>query len=101
MTEKELRKVIREEVKKIQEASGPLWPTKNLDKKEFYNFWASINLANDRLGDYMDYMNKGKSKDAGFNLSVGLDGLIDINKDIKKMIDLVQKEVKEKNYLNN
>ena len=101
MNEKELRKLIREEVKKLTEASGPKWVTKNLDQKELYNFWAAAKHIHDDFGDYMTFMNKGKTKDAEFALKVGYDSLLDIKADIDKMIKAVKAELEEKNFLNN
>lgn len=105
MNEKQLREIIRREIKSIKEASpakkGPRWATKNFDEKEFYNFWADAKHIHDDWGDFMMLCNKGKFKDAEFALKVGLDSLIDMKGVIDKMIKAAQAELKEKNFYNN
>lgn len=79
---------------------GGKWETENL-KTDFYNFWASLDLAASNISHYMDDMNKGKTQDALYSLKVAYEELTEIlkKKDIEKNIKNIELELRDKNAI--
>lgn len=76
------------------------WESRNLTM-DFYNLWASLDVACSNLSHYMDDMHKGNEQDALFSLKVAFDELQDLlkTKQIEKQLKPIEQELKDKNVL--
>lgn len=88
------------ESKNVNEAGH--WETESkYFNKDFYNFWASLDLISSNISRYMDDMNKGKQQDALFSLRVAYEELVEMTKtkEMKKFMSLIHMELVDKNVL--
>jgi hypothetical protein len=76
------------------------WESANL-KQDFYNFWASLDVATSNISHFMDDMNKGKTQDALFSLKVAYEELTDLlkKKEIEKYLKNMELELRDKNAI--
>lgn len=88
------------ESKNVNEAGH--WETESkYFNKDFYDFWASLDLISSNISRYMDDMNKGKQQDALFSLRVAYEELVEMTKtkEMKKFMSLIHMELVDKNVL--
>jgi hypothetical protein len=80
---------------------GAKWASKNLDLNNFYNLWASLDVASSNLSHFMDDMNKGKTQDALFSLKVAYEELQDLlkSKTIEKQLKNIEAELRDNNAI--
>jgi hypothetical protein len=90
---------IQESVNNVVNEAGK-WETENL-KADFYNFWASLDIAASNISNFMNDMNKGKTQDAVYSLKVAYEELTEIlkKKDIEKNIKNMELELRDKNAI--
>lgn len=83
---------------KLNEAGK--WESKNLSK-DFYNLWASLDIASSNLSRFMDDMNIGKNQDALFSLKAAYEELQDLlkSKKIEKQLKSIEVELRDNNAI--